>query len=29
MLRDESGLRTPVAVADDALEMAGHHLFRA
>ena len=29
VLRDESGLRTPVAVADDGLEMAGHQLFRA
>lgn len=28
VLRDETGLRTPVTVADDSLEMAGHHLFR-
>jgi len=28
VLRDETGLRTPVAVAEDGLEMAGHHLFR-
>ncbi|GAA2491613.1 hypothetical protein [Winogradskya humida] len=29
VLRDESGLRTPVLVADDRLEMAGHQLHRA
>jgi hypothetical protein len=29
VLRDETGLRTPVTVAEDVLEMAGHHLFRA
>jgi len=29
VLRDETGLRTPVTVADDVLEMAGHQLFRA
>lgn len=29
LLRDETGLRTPVTVAEDMLEMAGHHLFRA
>ena len=29
VLRDESGLRTPITVADDALEMAGHRLVRA
>lgn len=29
VLRDETGLRTPVAVAEDGLEMAGHQLFRA
>jgi hypothetical protein len=30
VLRDESGLRTPVTVvAEDGLEMAGHQLFRA
>ncbi|MFI5934965.1 hypothetical protein [Actinoplanes sp. NPDC051494] len=29
VLRDESGLRTPVTVADDGLEMAGHLLVRA
>ncbi len=28
VLRDESGLRTPVTVAEHRLEMAGHHLFR-
>lgn len=28
VLRDETGLRTPVAVAEDGLEMAGHQLFR-
>jgi len=28
LLRDETGLRTPVAVAEDGLEMAGHQLFR-
>ena len=28
VLRDSSGLRTPVAVAGDGLEMAGHQLFR-
>ena len=29
LLSDESGLRTPVAVADHGLEMAGHQLYRA
>ena len=29
VLRDDTGLRTPVAVAEDVLEMAGHQLFRA
>ena len=29
MLRDETGLRTSVTVAGDALEMAGHQLFKA
>ena len=29
VLRDDTGLRTPVTVAEDALEMAGHQLFRA
>ncbi|AGZ38751.1 hypothetical protein [Actinoplanes friuliensis] len=29
VLRDVSGLRTAVAVAEDVLEMAGHQLFRA
>ncbi|MGW4940623.1 Atu4866 domain-containing protein [Actinoplanes sp. NPDC004185] len=29
VLRDDTGLRTPVTVADDVLEMAGHQLFRA
>ncbi|MEU8232494.1 Atu4866 domain-containing protein [Actinoplanes sp. NPDC048967] len=29
VLRDDTGLRTPVTIADDVLEMAGHHLFRA
>jgi hypothetical protein len=29
VLRDVTGLRTPVTVADDALEMAGHQLFKA
>lgn len=29
VLRDVSGLRTPVTVAEHALEMAGHQLFRA
>ncbi|WP_067494786.1 hypothetical protein [Actinoplanes sp. TFC3] len=29
MLRDRSGLRTPIAVAEFGLEMAGHQLFRA
>jgi hypothetical protein len=29
VLRDESGLRTPVTVAGHGLEMAGHQLFRA
>jgi len=28
VLWDETGLPTPVAVAEDALEMAGHQLFR-
>jgi len=28
VLRDRTGLRTPVTVADDVLEMAGHQLFR-
>lgn len=28
LLRDESGLRTPVTVSEDGLEMAGHQLFR-
>jgi hypothetical protein len=28
LLRDETGLRTPVTVAGDGLEMAGHQLFR-
>ncbi|MCO8273419.1 Atu4866 domain-containing protein [Actinoplanes sp. TRM 88003] len=28
-LNDDSGLRTPVAVGDDVLEMAGHRLGRA
>lgn len=29
LLRDDSGLRTPVTVAPDRLEMAGHELFKA
>ncbi len=29
VLRDETGLRTPVVVAEEGLEMAGHQLFRA
>ncbi|MFI7539786.1 Atu4866 domain-containing protein [Actinoplanes sp. NPDC049599] len=29
VLRDETGLRTPVTVAEDVLEMAGHQLFKA
>jgi hypothetical protein len=28
LLRDESGLRIPVAVTDNGLEMAGHQLYR-
>lgn len=28
VLRDESGLRTPVTVAADYLEMAGHQLYK-
>ncbi|GAA3346272.1 hypothetical protein GCM10020358_56660 [Amorphoplanes nipponensis] len=28
VLRDRTGLRTPVTVAGDVLEMAGHQLFR-
>jgi hypothetical protein len=28
VLCDETGLRTPVTVAEDSLELAGHHLFR-
>lgn len=28
VLRDETGLRTPVVVAEDALELAGHQLYR-
>jgi hypothetical protein len=28
LLRDETGLRTPVTVFEHGLEMAGHHLFR-
>jgi len=28
LLRDESGLRIPVAVTEHGLEMAGHQLFR-
>jgi hypothetical protein len=28
VLRDETGLRTPVTLAGYGLEMAGHHLFR-
>jgi hypothetical protein len=28
VLRDESGLRTPVTLATDGLEMAGHQLFK-
>jgi hypothetical protein len=28
LLRDDSGLRTPVTVGPDRLEMAGHDLFR-
>jgi hypothetical protein len=29
VLRDDSGLRTPVTVAGHRLEMAGHQLFKA
>ncbi|AGL14067.1 hypothetical protein [Actinoplanes sp. N902-109] len=29
VLRDETGLRTPVVVAEHGLEMAGHQLFRS
>ncbi|MEV4703703.1 hypothetical protein [Actinoplanes sp. NPDC049316] len=29
LLSDESGLRTPVLVAEDGLEMAGHQLYKA
>jgi hypothetical protein len=29
VLRDDTGLRTPVTVAEDVLEMAGHQLFKA
>jgi hypothetical protein len=29
LLRDDSGLRTPVTVGEGVLEMAGHDLFRA
>jgi hypothetical protein len=28
VLRDDTGLRTTVTVAEDALEMAGHLLFK-
>jgi len=28
VLRDETGLRTPVTIAEDGLKMAGHRLFR-
>jgi hypothetical protein len=28
LLRDESGLRIPVAVTENGLELAGHQLFR-
>ena len=28
VLRDDTGLRTPVTVAEDVLEMAGHQLFK-